>query len=247
MSAVPPTKKLRLRFVQWKMLLGIGVGLIVLAAGSGFVYERVGERQDERRFPRVGRSVDIGERTLNIYCSGQSGPTVILESDMGAPGYSWLLIQREVSQFTRACWYDRAGYGWSDPGPYPNHSDSVARDLHKLLMAAGVTPPYVLVGHTMGAFTVRVFNEFFPGEVIGMVLVDPVHEDATIHIHNHNEALRPAIVRLFRVLGLLGWWRFWDSPPGPPPKGWTGTEWATLAAMTRRSIPAQPKEPPLWV
>jgi pimeloyl-ACP methyl ester carboxylesterase len=210
-------------------------------------HERVGEWQDRKRFPQVGRSVDIRGRALNLYCSGQGSPAVILESDVGAPGYSWLLIQREIAKFTRACWYDRAGYGWSDAGPFPNHSDSAARDLHKLLTAARVPPPYVLVGHSMGAFTVRVYNGFFPGEAIGMVLVDPMHEDATIHIHNHHEALRPMIVRLFHLLGLVGWWRFWDSHAGSPPTGWTETEWATLGAMRRKGIPAQPKEPPLWV
>jgi hypothetical protein len=95
----------------------------------------------------------------------------------------------------------------------------------------------------MGAFSIRVYNGFFPVEAIGMLLVDPMHEDATIHIHNHNEVLRPTIVRLFRALDLVGWWRFWDSHPGAPPKGWTGTEWATLGVLRRRGIPAQPKAP----
>ena len=247
MAAFLATNKLRQRLDPWKRLIGFLSVLVLLAATSAFVYERLGEWQDHKRFPRVGRSVDIGGRSLNIYCSGEAGPTVILESDIGAPGYAWLLIQREIAKFARACWYDRAGFGWSDPGPFPNHSDSVARDLHKLLTAAKVPPPYVLVGHSMGAFHVRVYNGFFPSEAVGMVLVDPMDENATIHIHNHNEALRPTIVRLFHVLDLFGWWRFWDSHAGAPPKGWTVNEWATLGAMRRRGIPAQPKEPPLWM
>jgi pimeloyl-ACP methyl ester carboxylesterase len=232
-----------MRFRVKLAVKSVAAALLLLVV-CGFVYERVGERHDHQRYPQVGRSVDIGGRTLNIYCLGEDGPTVVLESDIGAPGYSWLLIQREIAKFTRACWYDRAGYGWSDPGPFPNHSDPAARDLHKLLTTAKVPPPYVLVGHSMGAFSIRVYNGFFPGEAIGMVLVDPMHEDATIHIHNHNEVLRPTIVRLFHALDLVGRRRFWDSHPGAPPKGWTGTEWATLGVLRRRGIPAQPKAPP---
>ena len=91
---------------------------------AGVIYERASEQRDAKRFPQVGRSVDIGGRSLNIFCSGEGGPTVVFESEAGFPGYEWVFIQRETAKFARACWYDRAGYGWSDPGPFPHHSDS---------------------------------------------------------------------------------------------------------------------------
>jgi hypothetical protein len=58
-----------------------------------------------KAYPQVGRSVDIGGRSLNIYCSGDGSPTVVLEH---AVGYRWMPIQREVTKFTQACWYDQA-------------------------------------------------------------------------------------------------------------------------------------------
>ena len=68
---------------------------IVILIVAGVVYEQWGERRDRKRFSQVGRSVDIGGRTLNIYCSGQGSPTVILE---GAIGYEWKPIQSEIMQ-----------------------------------------------------------------------------------------------------------------------------------------------------
>jgi pimeloyl-ACP methyl ester carboxylesterase len=118
---------------------------------TGFVYEQVGERRDRTQFPQIGRSIDIGGRSLNMYCSGDGSPPVIFDSGGGMPGYSWLLVQPDVAKLTRACWYDRADSGWSDPAPEPHGTDAIASDLHQLLSAGGVPPPYVLVGHGRGS------------------------------------------------------------------------------------------------
>jgi pimeloyl-ACP methyl ester carboxylesterase len=160
-----------------KIILKSVVALLLIAAAAGFVYEEVGRRQDRQRLPQIGRSVDIGGRTLNIYCSGEGSPAVILDSGAGHPGYAWAHIQPEIAKFTRACWYDRAGEGWSDPGPFPRTSAASAKDLHELLQRAGVAAPYVLVGHSLGGLNVRVYNGLYPNEVAGMVLVDSAHEE----------------------------------------------------------------------
>src|SRR5579862_6591004 len=108
---------------------------VVIALGIG--YEQVERQRDRQRFPQIGQSVDIGGRALNIYCSGEGSPAVILESDALTPGFGWMLIQKEIARLTRACWYDRAGYGWSDPAPAPHTSKVNAADLHELLRGAG--------------------------------------------------------------------------------------------------------------
>jgi hypothetical protein len=151
---------------------------ILIALGVG--YEQVGRRHDRERFPQIGRSVDIGGRSLNLFCSGQGSPTVVFETDALAPGYSWTSVQRQVAAFTSACWYDRAGYGWSDPAPAPHTSRDSARDLHALLHAAGVPPPYVLVAAGFGSYNLRVFYGLFREEVAGVVLSDGLHEDELI-------------------------------------------------------------------
>ena len=166
--------RLRRAFVVTLKVFGAALLLSVLA---GVVYEQLGRRRDRARLPQIGQSVDIGGRSLNIYCSGEGSPTVVFESGAGAPGYAWSHIQPEIAKLTRACWYDRAGEGWSDPGPFPRTSAAVAQDLHELLRRAGIPPPYVLVGHSIGGLHARVYNGLYPNEVAGMVLVDSAHEE----------------------------------------------------------------------
>jgi pimeloyl-ACP methyl ester carboxylesterase len=152
-----------------------GVVILAILVGSG--YETVERRHDDARLPRIGRAVDIGGRSLNIYCSGTGRPAVVFDSGAGTPGYAWSDIQAQVAETTLACWYDRAGEGWSDPGRFPRTSAAIASDLHTLLQRAGVAPPYVLVGASFGGLNVRVYNGLYPAEVAGMVLVDSAHED----------------------------------------------------------------------
>jgi pimeloyl-ACP methyl ester carboxylesterase len=113
------------------LALKVTAAALLVATLAGAIYEQAGRRRDTRRLPQVGRSVDIGGRTLNLYCSGEGTPTVILDSGNGDPGFAWSHIQPEIARLTRACWYDRAGDGWSDPGPFPRTSEAMARDLHE--------------------------------------------------------------------------------------------------------------------
>jgi pimeloyl-ACP methyl ester carboxylesterase len=154
-----------------KIILGLGI-LLVAAALAGAAYEQVGRERDRTRFPQVGRSFHLGERTLNLYCSGEGEPTVVFDSSAHTAGYRWVALQPQVATFTRACWYDRAGYGWSDAGPSPRTFGAVANDLHTLLRAGEIQPPYILVGEGLAGFHVRVYTGLFPGEVAGAVLVD---------------------------------------------------------------------------
>jgi pimeloyl-ACP methyl ester carboxylesterase len=226
-------------------LLLFGSAVVLL----GVAFEQAGSFLDRRAFPQVGQSFDVGGRSMNIACLGTGSPTVLLESDLAVAGYSWLRAQREIGRFAHVCWYDRAGYGWSDPGPFPNHSDSVARDLHNLLTAAHITPPYLLVGHGIGGFHVRVFNGLYPDEIRGMILVDPLNEDTTIQVHNHDENLRPAVIEFAKVLGFMGVLRLVAPGPGITPAGWTQNEWNTAVAMAWQpgSAVAHIHEPPLWI
>lgn len=222
----------------------------VLLLSCGITYEQIGRRRDIRLAPQMGHSIDVGGRSLNIYCSGEGSPTVIFEGDWGFPGYSWLHIQRDVAKFTRACWYDRAGYGWSDPGPFPNHSDSIARDLHGLLEKAHIEPPYVMAAHAIGAFHARVFRGAYPNEVAGMVLIDPTSEDLTIQIHNHIELFRRAVLLVHEIMGDAGYMRLKRAPFLQLPKeGFTQQEWneLTILQWQTKSLVAEGKEPPLWI
>jgi pimeloyl-ACP methyl ester carboxylesterase len=151
--------------------------LIATALVAGIVYEQLGRRRDRARFPQIGRSVNIGGRTLNIFCSGAGAPPVIFESGGPGPGLEWQSFQPEAAEFTQACWYDRAGEGWSDLGPFPRTSVAISNDLHMLLKRAGVPAPYVFAGASFGGLNSRVYGGLYPKEVAGMILIDSAHED----------------------------------------------------------------------
>ena len=129
-------------------------------------------------YARASRLVEIEPgRSLNIYCVGTGNPTVIFESGLGGGTPSWAPIQAIIATHNRTCSYDRAGINFSDPSNRAGSSANIVDDLHHLLVAASIEPPYVMVGHSYGGMTVRLFADKYPNEVAGMVLVDPTHED----------------------------------------------------------------------
>ena len=164
------TKGTAFRQLRWVALLATGI--VLLLAASGISYQAIEAREDARRFHQVGNSVDVGGYDLNIDCIGKGSPTVVLVSGLGVPASGWRLVQPGIASFTRVCSYDRAGYGWSDPGPMPRTLSQLAKELHTLLEDAGEKPPYIFVGHSFGKGSVLVYNKLYRNEVAGMVLAE---------------------------------------------------------------------------
>ncbi len=129
------------------------------------------------QYPPPGQMVDVGGYKLHIYCQGSGSPTVVLVPGAGDFSLTWSLVQPEVAQTTRVCAYDFGGFGWSELGPKPPTLENIVAELHTLLTNAGIEGPYVLVGHSLGGMYVRAYAVRYPEEVVGMVLVDPTHED----------------------------------------------------------------------
>ena len=117
--------------------------------------------------------MDIGGYRLHINCTGKGSPTVVVDAGWGDSSAGWGWVQPEVAKTTRICTYDRAGMGWSEVSPQPRTAREFAKELHTLLKNANEPGPYVLVGHSMGGNTMRVYAHDFPAEVAGLVLIDP--------------------------------------------------------------------------
>jgi len=218
-------------------------GLALFTAAAlicGILYEQIGRRQDRRRLPQIGGSVDIGGRTLNIFCSGSGGPAVIFESASGI-GLEWQSVETEAAKLTKACWYDRAGTGWSDPGPFPRTSAAIARDLHELLKRAGVPPPYVLAGFSFGGLPLREYGGIYPNEVAGMILVDSAQEDEPLRApkfylaHTAPRFLWRPLDLAFRSAALVGLIRLTQS---------SRAQSKNLAQMTHEEIIAALRQQP---
>jgi pimeloyl-ACP methyl ester carboxylesterase len=116
--------------------------------------------------------VDVGGYSLHINCVGQGSPTVVLDAALGGMSAEWVWVQREVSDTTRVCAYDRAGMGWSEMGPEPRDAKQISSELHSLLSKAGIEGPYVLVGHSFGGLYMQTYAARYPDEVAGVALID---------------------------------------------------------------------------
>ena len=138
-------------------------------------------------FAKPQQRVDIGGRKLNLYCSGAGATAVVFDAPSGEGGSTWYKVQPEVAKHTRACTYDRAGLGFSDPAARPNTSANAVEDLHKALHGAGIKPPYLLVGNSLGGGNAQVFAYRYPAEVKGLVLVEPQTENETARLNKVTE------------------------------------------------------------
>jgi pimeloyl-ACP methyl ester carboxylesterase len=158
---------------RWPVWLGgIVVALLALTLlGAG--YESWAEAAGARANPPVSQLVDVGGYRLHLTCVGTGSPTVVIEYGWGDSSASWSkAVLPEVARTTRVCTYDRAGTGLSEAGPMPRTAARFAQELHTLLQRAEIPGPYVLVGHSLGGATVRVFAHAYAADVAGVVLVD---------------------------------------------------------------------------
>jgi pimeloyl-ACP methyl ester carboxylesterase len=112
---------------------------------------------------------------MHLYCSGEGDRTVLLDPGLGDWSLNLRPLQEELAGTTRVCTYDRAGYGWSEPGPGPRTGERIVRELEALLEAAEEPGPYVLAGHSFGGLTMLMFAEAHPEKVTGVVLIDSSH------------------------------------------------------------------------
>jgi pimeloyl-ACP methyl ester carboxylesterase len=159
-----------LRWLRNGLLGLLAVVLAVVLAGQ-FQQERL-----IRAYPAPGQMIDVGGHQLHAIRSGV-GPSVVFENGPGGMALDWTQVQRTVAEHATTVSYDRAGIGWSDPGPGPRDLPTLVAELDRALNASGAPAPYVLVGHSFGGLIVRAFAYTYPDKVAGLVLVDAAHED----------------------------------------------------------------------
>ena len=127
------------------------------------------QASSSQAYPPPGRMVDIGGRRLHLNCEGKGSPTVILMAGGGGFSIDWALVQPKVAESTRVCSYDRAGLGWSDPGPAEDTVEETVSDLHALLRASDERGPYVLVGASIGGIFIQAYQRAFPKDMAALV------------------------------------------------------------------------------
>ena len=121
-----------------------------------------------------------GPRRLNLFCVGSGSPAVIMDSGLGGGIVFWRHVIIPIGAFTRACVYDRAGYGFSDPATRASDATNAVDDLHRLLKAGAISSPVVYVGHSMAGLYGILFAATYQGDLAGAILIDPsfAHQDS---------------------------------------------------------------------
>ncbi|RDA93079.1 hypothetical protein CP533_4074 [Ophiocordyceps camponoti-saundersi (nom. inval.)] len=126
--------------------------------------------------------VDGGKYRIHVYCHGNATdrPTVLFEGgEKPVEQGLWELAHSAVRNrsFSRFCFVDRPGYGWSDTAPSPLSAGFAVDVLSEALAAADEKGPWVLASAGIGSIYSRVFSSRHAHEVRGLVLIDPLHED----------------------------------------------------------------------
>jgi pimeloyl-ACP methyl ester carboxylesterase len=124
-------------------------------------------------YAQPGRLVPAGDGArLNMVCMGRGSPAAVFDSGFEDWAPAWAAVQPRIAKFTLACSYDRAGAGFSTPGPMPRTNVRIADELHTALHDAGVRGPYILVASAFGSYNVRAFADRHTADVAGLVMVD---------------------------------------------------------------------------
>ena len=182
---------------RWTLPVIVGLCFLALmTALTGATYQWLATRRELAATPPPGHLVDVGGYRLHLWCTGSGTPTVILDNGLGGSSVGWGFVQPAVARFTRVCSYDRAGLGYSDPGPSPRTARRLASELAQLLDRSGIAGPVVLVGASIAGFNVRVFASDRPERTAGLVLVDASHEDDAHEV--------PPMARFVPLLSTIG-------------------------------------------
>ena len=210
---------------KWTIRLVAALLVFLVASAAIFLVARLGlglgNRMLEARYPPPGQMIAVGSHKLHLFCLGEGRPTVVIETGLGVDWAGWSRVIMPATKITRICVYDRAGYGWSEPGPFPRTAGQSADELYALLANSESFPgPYVLVAHSFGTHIVRLFASKHADLVSGVLFLDPYEGRAPHAAGAEPEAgqdvsrpipgqlQRTRFERLLRAVPPLGWRRF---------------------------------------
>jgi pimeloyl-ACP methyl ester carboxylesterase len=174
-SPQPPSIWRRLR----RLVLRACVIVVALMC-TGALYQWLSVRSEAGLYPAPGKLVDVNGRRLHIVCIGtrQVGdPAVIVESSGFGSSVSNRKAREEIAAHAQVCSYDRAGTGWSDPGPPVMTTGVLVGDLERLLAGAAIPPPYLIVASSIGGLTAELYTRRHPNLVSGLVMLDAANSD----------------------------------------------------------------------
>lgn len=214
-----------------RMALTLKGPVVALVLSFAFAFiSRAASQSPQPELQPPGRLVDLGGYRIHIWCTGvaqPNRPTVVLSAGGGDFATDWSLVQRPLADSIRVCSCDRPGSGWSDPGPIPRTFRQETFEVHAALQKSGESPPFLMVGHSIGAFVARLFAETYRNDVVGVVLVGPANESGKLGYRG--QFVLPRLLATGRPVPEVA--SFAANPPSPRP----GVETDSCRAQAERS------------
>lgn len=138
-------------------------------------------------------------RAIHLLCKGQGAPTTILDAGLGNWSVQYVQVQESIASFTRVCVFDRAGYGWSDVGPFPRTAEANARDLRETISRSDEQGPFIMAGHSYGGITARLYAQRYTEDVFALLLIDSAHPEQSSRL--------PAELMAGSAARIPEWWK----------------------------------------
>lgn len=149
-----------------------------------------------------GQIIQTKHSNVHAIVTGEGDITVILEAGLGSVSIDWCFVQPEISKVARVLSYDRGDYGWSRTKRKTLTSLDSVEELKEVLEKLNIQPPYILVGHSFGGLSMRLFASMYPDEVAGLLLEDAVHENQYVSSNQNIKFKR--LVTFGYVTSLMG-------------------------------------------
>ncbi|XP_061632991.1 uncharacterized protein si:dkey-122a22.2 [Phyllopteryx taeniolatus] len=183
------TAEVKSQLSHSSVLMNIGKCLLLFIIIPPFLNYASLQREGQTLLPKDGQMVDVGlGQRMHLLCKGQGKPVVILDAPTGMSSDIWFYVQESVATLTKVCTYDRMGLGFSKR-LMQNETTGTEKfwgisttgrmvdDLHRLLLAAGIAVPFILVGSEIGTLNSRFYSHIHDVHVTDLVLIDPIPED----------------------------------------------------------------------
>jgi pimeloyl-ACP methyl ester carboxylesterase len=211
---------------------------LLAAAGLGALVQVVATAWDDRRVPAPGVLVAVDGHRMHLNCTGEGGPTVVLEHGGGGSALAWFHVQPDVARVTRVCAYDRPGLGWSEASGQPRDGRRIAEDLHALVQTAGIPTPFVLAGWSYGGLFARIYAARYREDLAGLILLDatPTSIWRRTPVGQSQYETERRMYAVAQGLARLGLLRLLPTPLSSPPDGLSPgqkRQWSATYGRTR--------------
>lgn len=110
---------------------------------------------------------------LEYTVAGEGSPAIVLFNGAGVTLDGWRALFPAIEALGTVVAWNRFGLEGSDPPERAQSGAVVVASVRELLKYAAVAPPYVLVGHSLGALYAEMFARLHPAETAALLMLAP--------------------------------------------------------------------------